>query len=265
MSQELSGPRFLDDFRDRTGATGLRAESYTPPDWSDLSDHMGPTEPTPLKEGLGRLHTSGLMLLMAHAVTWFQEYAGWRAPETDTGHLIEAIYAYACNPALVTVPEDLKFFPLDEGPTPQMDAARGFRWIFGRLYHHNKGARPLFPPVTPTAQAVCLARQFFEGRSADFDRAFELALANVRSVAHFPDPLLTDLPAGASEEDRRQEALRSFGPVVPPATTVLLDGDPLDQAARALRAMDRGGNPFLREIGEAKAMGLQPRLADALG
>ena len=248
--------QFYDRFALNTGASNVAAD-YVEPPWRRASEHMGPTHPTPLKDALANLHTSGLLLLMAHAMTWFNEQVGRKHEGADLRHLIEAVYAFTCDPALVTMKPSLRRFPVDTGEATT-GAAKGFRWIFARVYLGRKGKRPIYPPVTSTAQAAYLARHFFS-EPKEFDRGYERAMATVRSLADFPDPRTSAFPQSASPEEREAEALRSFGPFMPPSTT---DPTPADLKAVAgyLAEMDRLSNPYLRPLSDEVLAEVSPSL-----
>jgi hypothetical protein len=211
--------------------------------WITASAHLGPHDYSPMKKSLEGIHSAGLLLLMNSAIAFAVARLPLSKPSFDLQLLMEAIFCYQIDPIYLVPHEEFRFMPLTEGAELSDGVARTFYWIFFTVVWQRNGFWPTYPPVTPTAQALNLAR--FTAPKAD--RAFSAwtsrNIQKIAEVAQFPDARKSPLPATASEEERRAESVRAMGTPLAPAVLMGATGIPPDDF---LAWIDWKTNPLLR-------------------
>lgn len=240
--------KFLDDASFPSGAVGGPFDAV----WKTASAHLGPHDYSPLKQSLEGIHTAGLLLLLNSAVAFAVARLPNGKPSSDLQLLMEAIFCYQIDPAYLAPHEEFRFMPLTEGAEVADGSARTFYWIFFTIVWQRNGFWPTYPPVTPTAQGLNLARFLAPKADRSFASWTRHAIETVASVAQFVDARKSQLPATVSEAERKAEAIRAMGtPLTPAALTGKTDA-PLDAS---LARIDWKSNPLLRTPEEMRQSG----------
>lgn len=220
--------------------------------WKTASAHLGPHEFSPLKKSLEAILSAGLLLLINSAVAFAVARLPKGQPSADLQLLMEAIFCYQIDPEYLTPHEEFRFMPLTEGAEVADGTARTFYWIFYTVVWQRNGFWPTYPPITPTAQALNLARFLAPSKDRSLSDWTRRAVATVASVAHFADARTSQLPPTATEAERRAEAIRAMGTSLTPARLV---GDSTAPIEDFLARVDWKSNPLLRSPAEMQQSG----------